>query len=311
MQAFMVMVLKQMGFDFKRGSLAQSVHPFTSGIYAPYDVRITVDRPSGKRISIREALGIFFSGVHEAGHALYDQGGRPVLGRLGLSGGPMELHESQSRLWENNVARGRAFWSHYFPLLQRRFPRQLKGVSLEDFYRAVNQVEPSPVRVEADEVTYNLHVLLRYGLEKKIFSASPEERKALLPTLPRVWNGMMQEYIGCTPKNDREGVLQDVHWSDGSFGYFPSYTLGNLAAAQIYDKARQEIPDLEGEIARGNLKPLRRWLRQKIHTVGQTETPGEVIKRVTGEPLSSRYFVDYLQGKYAQIYDLSQSDAPR
>ena len=303
-ESFTEGVLRQMGFSFQRGKLSHAVHPFTSGISAPYDVRITVDRPSGKKIAIREALEIFFSGIHEGGHALYDQGGRPALGQLGLTGGPLELHESQSRLWENNVARSRPFWQCFYPKLQRRFPGALKGVSLDDFYRAINQVEASPVRVQADEVTYNLHILLRYNLEKKIFSTPPAERRALLQTLPRLWNTMSKEYIGYTPRNDREGVLQDVHWTDGSFGYFPSYTLGNLAAAQIYDRAKQEIPGLEAKIARGDLKVLQQWLRRKIHSVGQLETPDQLLRRVTGEPLSAKHFVSYLTTKYSDIYGL-------
>jgi carboxypeptidase Taq len=305
-ETFTSSVLRDMGFSFERGKVSHSVHPFTTGISAPYDVRITVDRPTGKQISIREALEIFFSGVHEGGHALYDQGGTALLGRLGMTGGPMELHESQSRLWENNVARSRPFWQHYFPLLQKRFPAAFKNVSVDDFYRAVNHVEVSPIRVQADEVTYNLHVLLRYQLEKKIFATGGSERKALLGKLPAEWNRMMKEYVGCAPKNDREGVLQDVHWTDGSFGYFPSYTLGNLAAAQIYDRARQAIPDLEGQIARGNLKPLQQWLRKNIHSVGQTETPDQLLRRVTGEPLSAKHFVDYLSKKYDGIYGISR-----
>ncbi len=289
-------LLKKMGFDFKRGRMDVAIHPFTTSFGAPLDVRITT---RFKPDDLRESIG---STVHEGGHALYEQGVSPKLFRTGLAEGTsMGMHESQSRLWENQVAQSKPFWEHFLPQLKKRFPKQLDGVSVEQFYGVINDVKPSFIRTDADEVTYNLHIMLRYEIEKELIEGRIEVKD-----LPKIWNKKMEEYLGVTPDSDLNGVLQDVHWSSGSFGYFPTYALGNLYAAQIFNTAKKEMPELESQIETGKLLPLKQWLNKNIHDVGKMETAETIAKRVTGETLNPTYFMDYLWQKYGELYNLKR-----
>jgi carboxypeptidase Taq len=287
------LVLEDMGFDFARGRQDRSAHPFTTA-FSPDDVRLTT------RIRTKRFQSALFGTIHEGGHALYDQGICSDLDRTPLfDGASYAVHESQSRLWENVVARGRAFWSHYLSLLRDFFPRRLASVDLEVFYRAINRVEPSPIRVEADEVTYNLHIFLRFELEQDLLKG-----QLAVADLPEAWNAKAIAYLGITPPNDALGVLQDVHWSEGLFGYFPSYALGNLLAVQFYRRALEDIPDMPVRFARGKFQPLLSWLRENIHQHGKKFTPEELVKRVTGEEMQAEPFLAYLRGKYGEIYGL-------
>ena len=284
--------LHAMGYDFEAGRQDTSAHPFTTTI-GPNDVRITT------RFLEDELLSALFGSIHEGGHALYGQGLAPELRWTGLDESPsMGLHESQSRLWENLIGRSRPFWEFFYPQLQELFP-QFKEVPLEEFYRAVNLVEPSFIRVEADEVTYNFHIMLRFELEEGLLN-----RRIEVKDLPELWNAAMKEYLGIVPPDDAKGVLQDIHWSSGYFGYFPSYMLGNLYAAQIFAAAKRELPDLEERIAHGELLPLREWLKEKIHRHGRIYEPEELLEKVTGEGPSPKYFVDYITEKFSEVYRL-------
>jgi len=287
------MVLEDMGFDFEYGRQDRSAHPFTTA-FSPHDVRLTT------RVLPSRFQSALFGTIHEGGHALYNQGMRMEIGRTPLfDGASYGVHESQSRLWENIVARSRGFWSHYLPKLRECFPQQLAGVTLDVFYQAINAVEPSPIRVEADEVTYSLHIFARFELEQDLL-----EGRLAVADLPAAWNAKMKTYLGITPPNDAQGVLQDVHWSGGAFGYFPSYALGNLLAVQFYNQAIEEIPDLPDKIAQGEFTALRKWLRENIHTHGKKFTPNELTRRVTGEDMKAAPFITYLREKYSEIYEL-------
>lgn len=287
------LVLTAMGFDFDRGRLDLSAHPFTTSFH-PTDVRLTT------RVDERDLPSCLFSCIHEGGHGLYDQGldsryyGTPLGDSVSLG-----IHESQSRLWENCVGRSRPFWRFFYPMLQQTFPDQLKDVELDPFYAAINRVRPSFIRVEADEVTYNLHIMLRFEIERDLI-----EGKTQPEDLPAIWNQKMQEYLGLVPPTDAEGVLQDIHWSLGSFGYFPTYTLGTLYAVQFFEQAKLEISRLEDEIAQGQLLPLRRWLEQKIHRWGRMFTPDHLARRVTGSSISPEPFLSYVEQKYSELYQL-------
>jgi carboxypeptidase Taq len=287
------LVLVAMGYDFDRGRLDLSAHPFTTSFH-PTDVRVTT------RVLEQELQSCLFSCIHEGGHGLYDQGldprhyGTPLGDSVSLG-----IHESQSRLWENCVGRSRAFWRFFYPALQHTFAQQLTGVDIEQFYTAINQVKPSLIRVEADELTYNLHIMLRFEIEQGLIEGHTQAAD-----LPDLWNMKMKEYLGIVPGRDAEGVLQDVHWSLGAFGYFPTYTLGNLYAVQFFDQARMEMPHLEDEIAAGRLLVLRQWLAQKIHRWGRMFTPDHLVKRVTGKPLSPDPFLTYMEKKYGELYRL-------
>lgn len=290
---FGTMVLEDMGFDFQHGRQDRSAHPFTTG-FSPHDVRLTT------RISPERFQSGLFGTIHEGGHALYDQGMRIELDRSPLfDGASYGVHESQSRLWENVVGRSREFWRHYLPELRQVFPEQLEGVDLDTFYRAINKVEPSLIRVEADEVTYNLHIFLRFELEQDLL-----EGRLAVADLPEAWNAKMEAYLGVTPPDDARGVLQDVHWSEGLMGYFPTYALGNLLAVQFYEQALTEMPELPGQIAKGQFGALGEWLRDRIHAHGKKFTPVELTRRVTGGEMSAQPFLDYLWEKYGQIYGL-------
>lgn len=287
-------VAENIGFDFSRGRLDTTVHPFCTGI-APQDIRITT------RYDESFFPTAFFGILHEAGHGIYEQGLRTNW--YGLPPGEttsLGIHESQSRLWENQVGRSLPFWEYYFPLLQSYFPEALPGVSLNDFYTAINCVGPSPIRVEADEATYNLHILIRFELEQAMLDGDLN-----VGDLPQAWNNKYQEYLGICPQNAAEGVLQDIHWSGGAIGYFPTYALGNIYSAQFFAKANQELDGLSGNFSEGHFDPLRTWLEKNIHQAGQCYSASELVFHVTGEILSHRFLIDHLRNKLAPIYGLS------
>jgi carboxypeptidase Taq len=242
----------------------------------------------------------FFSMIHEGGHALYEQGIDPALDRTPLAdGASLGVHESQARFWENHVGRSRPFWRHYFPQLQDTFPDALGDADLDAFYRAINRVEPSLIRVEADEVTYNLHVMLRFELERGLIEGS-----VAVNDLPALWNEAMDDYLGVVPETDADGVLQDVHWSMGSFGYFPTYTLGTLTAAQLMGAIRDDLPDLDGRLADGDFDPLLDWLRTHVHRHGRKLTAPDLLEQVTGRELSADPWLRYAHDKFGPLYDL-------
>ncbi|WP_068775575.1 carboxypeptidase M32 [Paenibacillus sp. FJAT-26967] len=291
---FSLLILKELGYDFEAGRLDETVHPFATGLN-PGDVRITT------RYLPEDATSALFGTIHECGHALYEQNISPdLIGTNLCTGTSMGIHESQSRFWENMVGRSREFWSRYYGDLQRTFPGQLDDVPEDAFYRAVNHTEPSLVRIEADELTYNLHIMIRYEIEKGLFSG-----EFSVADLPQVWNAKYREYLGVEPDNDAEGVLQDVHWAGGSFGYFPSYALGNMYAAQFAHTLRQEIPQFDELLAKGDFAPIKEFLSEHIYKYGKSQTPNEIIRRVTGEDLNPQYLVDYLKDKYKPLYGLS------
>lgn len=292
-ERFGVTVSRQMGFDYDAGRLDVSPHPFCTHMGAQ-DVRLTTRY--APNLPTQSLFGI----IHEAGHGLYEQGQDPVFeGTPRGSSVSLGIHESQSRMWENMVGRSRAFWRFFFPRFVDTFSGPMQGVSEDEFYAAINRVEPSFIRVEADEVTYNLHILLRFEIERGLFTGD-----IAVDDLPSVWNAKMETYLGIVPPDDRQGVLQDIHWSHGGFGYFPTYTLGNLYAAQFYRAAEQDLPNLEDHIARGELLPLRDWLREHIHRPGMTYRAGELVQKVTGTPLSASYFLNYMQRKFNALYRL-------
>ncbi len=287
---FLREVTSKIGFDYTRGRIDVSLHPFCSGTGG--DVRMTT------RFNEDAPLDALFSSIHETGHGLYEQG-LPVehLGTaLGIHAG-MAMHESQSRLWENQVARSRGFWRFFEPRFRGVFPAQTAAIPSDELYLAINAVEPTLIRVEADEVTYNLHIVLRFELEKKLFSGELAVRD-----LPAAWRAASRDLLGLEAPNDREGVLQDVHWSDGSFGYFPSYCLGNMLGAQLWYRALELRPGLEDDFARGDFSWLLGWLRENVHAQGRRFSALELIQRVTGAELSPRHLVRYLRERYGTLY---------
>ncbi|WP_442593921.1 carboxypeptidase M32 [Neobacillus sp. D3-1R] len=286
-------VLPIIGFDMEAGRLDETVHPFAQSMNTG-DVRITTRYLEN---NVRSAL---FGTIHEAGHGMYEQNIDPEYeGTVLRNGTSFGIHESQSRFFENMVGRSKEFWNFFFPTLQSYFPEQLKDITVDEFYRAINTVKPSLIRVEADELTYNLHIMIRYEIEKGLISGELQVKD-----LPSIWNKKMEEYIGTVPNNDSEGVLQDVHWSFGGLGYFPSYTLGNLYAAQILNTIQQEIPHFYQTIENGQFEIVNEWLRTKIHQYGSFLSPNELIVKVTGEELNAKYLAEYLTAKYSQIYGL-------
>jgi carboxypeptidase Taq len=289
---FGVEVIKRMGYEMERGRQDKSHHPFTTE-FSINDVRITT------RVDPDYFSYMIFSTVHEAGHALYGQGHSPDLERTNLaSGASLALHESQSRMWENLVARSLPFWEYYYPRLQYYFP-QLNPVDLNTFYKGINRVAPSLIRTEADEATYNLHIMLRLELEIGII-----EGKINVKDLPQIWNAHMKEYLGVEPEDDARGVLQDVHWSMGAFGYFSTYALGNLISVQLWERINQDIPDLSQQIRTGRFDELLGWLRTNIHIHGRKFMPRELVKRVTGCGIDPAPYLRYLEDKFGKIYDL-------
>jgi carboxypeptidase Taq len=284
---------RAIGFSFEAGRLDETTHPFCSGI-GPGDCRLTTRyNPS----FFNEA---FFGTLHEAGHGLYEQGlPREAFGSPLGEAASLGVHESQSRLWENQVGRGRPFWDHFFPLAQEAFPAALKGATLDEFLFAVNDVRPSFIRVEADEATYNLHIILRFELEQALLTGD------LKPAdVPGAWNERFQRMLGLDVPDDRRGCLQDIHWSMGGLGYFPTYTLGNLLAAQFMAQARADLPGLDDDFRRGEFGRLLGWLRENIHRHGQRYRPSQLCERITGKPLSHRPLVAYLREKYGPMYGL-------
>ncbi|MBW6457556.1 MAG: carboxypeptidase M32 [FCB group bacterium] len=290
--AFGMKIAEAIGLDMKRARQDVSAHPFTIGMH-PDDVRITT------RLNEKALLSGLFSTIHEGGHAMYEQGlpkehfGTP-LGQAASFG----IHESQSRLWENMIGRSRDFWEYALPVLKTHFP-QLPKVGLEDWYRMINIVKPSLIRVEADEVTYSLHIMLRFDIESMMMNEGLK-----VADLPEIWNAKIKEYFGIEPKNDAEGVLQDVHWSFGGIGYFPSYAMGNLYGAQIMEKAEKDIPKLSEKVSRGEFAPLSKWLKENVHARGHLYDPEKLIEVISGSPLSADPFMNYLEKKYTEIYRL-------
>ncbi|MFL6562056.1 MAG: carboxypeptidase M32, partial [Bacillus sp. (in: firmicutes)] len=285
-------ILPIIGFDLEAGRLDVTVHPFAQPVNTG-DVRLTTRYLEG---NVRSAL---FGTIHEAGHGIYEQHVNPAFEETVLqNGASFGTHESQSRFLENMVGRSKEFWNYLYPKLQEYFPKQLEKFTAEEFYRAVNTVKPSFIRVEADELTYNLHIMLRYEIEKALIGGEIEAKD-----LPSVWNQKMQDYLGVTPSTDTEGVLQDVHWSFGGIGYFPSYSLGNLYAAQILVTIQKEIPDFYSHIENGRFDRIQEWLKEKIHQYGKLYTPNELIVKVTGEELNAEYLVKYLEKKYSDVYE--------
>jgi carboxypeptidase Taq len=290
---FAVDIVKTFGYDFNYGRLDRTVHPFAQGI-SKYDVRITT-RYSPTFISMA-----LFGTMHEAGHAMYEQGIADKYHRTPLGHAiSLGIHESQSRMWENLVGRSKPFWQWAYPTLQKTFPKQLKKVALEPFYEAINKVSPSFIRVEADEVTYNLHVMVRFELELALLEGSLK-----ITDLPEAWNAKYKEYLGITPKTNSEGCLQDVHWSFGLIGYFPTYTLGNIMSVQLFEAAKKAHPSIEKDMTNGKFDKLFGWLRENIHEHGSRYLPQELLKRATGSVLDSQPYVSYLNKKFAALYDL-------
>jgi carboxypeptidase Taq len=290
-KAFCRRVLRDVGFEVQRGRMDVSAHPFTTAL-GKDDVRITT------RYSRRNPTSALFGTIHEAGHALYELGfGEEYRGSSLADGTSLGIHESQSRLWENMIGRSRHFWSHYYPMLQNAFPERLTGVSVEEFYRAVNKVQPSLIRVEADEVTYGLHIVLRFNIELALINGDIR-----VADLSDAWREASKELLGIEPETDADGVLQDIHWSMGGIGYFPTYALGNLYAAQFHHALRAAVPDLDDQLSRGALQPVLDWLRSNIHYHGSALTAGELVRQVTGEDLNPHYFTAYLDEKYRDVY---------
>jgi carboxypeptidase Taq len=289
--AFATEVVGELGYDWSRGRQDRTVHPFSISLGFD-DVRITT------RVAPNYFPTCLFGSVHEAGHAMYEQGFDRSLARSPLAdGASLGVHESQSRLWENLVARSLPFWEHFYPRLRARFPGVLDDVGLEAFHRGINRVSPSSIRVEADEATYNLHIMLRLDLEIRMI-----EGTLAVKDLPAAWNAAMKEYLGVVPPDDAHGVLQDVHWSGGSIGYFPTYALGNLIAAQLWERIQADLPGLDEDFRHGRFGGLLAWLRAAVHRHGAKFAPQELVRRVTGSPIDPAPYLRYLEGKLAAVY---------
>ncbi|HWO76345.1 MAG TPA: carboxypeptidase M32 [Bacillus sp. (in: firmicutes)] len=293
-KSFSLEILKGLGYDLDAGRLDETVHPFATGINRG-DVRITTNY---NEKDFRTAV---FGTIHECGHALYEQNISAELDWTPLaSGTSMGIHESQSLFFENFIGRQFGFWKKNFALLQDYADGHLDHVSLADFYRAINESKPSLIRIEADELTYPLHIMVRYEIEKGLFSGDIQVKD-----LPEIWNTKYEEYLGVVPRHDGEGVLQDVHWSGGSFGYFPSYALGYMYAAQFKHAMLKDLPHFNELLEAGNILPIREWLTEKIHKHGKMKKPLEILLDVTSEELNAKYLVDYLRNKFSGVYQLS------
>ena len=287
---FCKFLAEYIGFDFKKGVLAESAHPFTTNLHNK-DVRITSHYYEN---NFESAM---FSTIHEGGHGIYEMQVADKLTSTIVGGGSsMGMHESQSRFYENVIGRSESFWKPIYKKMQELYPKQLSNVSIEQFIKGCNKPKASLIRTEADELTYPLHVLIRYEIEKMLFNDEIE-----VSNLPTVWNEKYKEYLGVTPKNDSEGVLQDIHWSGGSFGYFPSYALGSAVSAQIYFYLKK-VMDFEDTLEKGNLETIRRFLGEHIHQYGKTRTTNEVLKAMTGEEFNPEYYIEYLKQKYSKLY---------
>ena len=286
-------IITKFGYEWSRGRQDKAPHPFQT-TFSVDDTRIT------NRYEADNPLATLFSAMHESGHAMYEQGSNRAYERTPLAGGTsLAIHESQSRMWENLVGRSLPFWEHFFPALKKTFPSQLDGVSAKSFYKAINKVESSLIRVNADEATYNLHVMLRLELEIGMV-----EGKFAVKDLPEIWNAKMNDYLGIVPPNDAQGVLQDVHWSSGLMGYFSTYALGNLVSAQVWEKINQDIKDLDDQIRKGKFDSLLGWLREKIHVHGKKYDPQDLVQKITGSKIDAAAYVRYLTKKYSDIYGL-------
>ncbi len=286
-------VVRDMTFHLEAGRLDTSVHPFTEGIW-PTDVRLTTRYDEA---DITESIS---GAIHEAGHGLYEQGflpayyGTPMAEAVSLG-----IHESQSRYWENQIGKSRAFWSRYFPKLHKLFPEQLKDTSEDEFYSELNRVSPSFIRVGADEVTYNLHIILRFEIEREMFNHNLD-----VTSIPAMWNEKMKDLLGITPSGPEEGFMQDVHWSVGLMGYFPTYALGNLYAAQLSDKLSKDVNNLDSVVQDGEFHIIREWMRKNIHQYGRQYSPSQLIQNATGEAPNAAYFNTYIKEKYSALYRL-------
>ncbi len=288
---FGISLLEKMGYDLKAGRQDVSEHPFTTS-FNPLDVRVTT------RIDENDFGNMTWSCIHEGGHALYEQG-LPTE-QYGLPCGEatsLGIHESQSRLWENNVGRSLLFWQYHYPRLQQLFPENLGNIPLDAFYKAINKVQPSLIRTEADELTYHFHIMIRYEIEKGLIDGSIDVKD-----LKHTWNEYYRQYLHVTVPDDVHGVLQDIHWSHGSFGYFPTYSLGSFYAAQFFAAAQKQVPGLDAGIAAGNYEPLLTWLRTNIHPFGRLYTSSELCEKVTGKQLAFGEFLEYAKTKYGGIY---------
>lgn len=288
---FSLELLKFMDYDMEAGRQDLSTHPFTINFNAN-DVRVTT------RVNENDLAEVIWSTIHEGGHGLYEQG--LLSDHYGLPSGEyvsLGIHESQSRVWENNIGRAKHWWRFLYPKLQEVFPKQLKEVSLDNFYCAINKVQPSLIRTSADELTYHVHVMIRYEIEKALMEGLVEVEE-----LEELWNEKYTEYLGLTPTKPTEGILQDIHWSHGSLGYFPTYSIGSFYAAQLYAHAKKEIPDLEDKLSSGSISDFLRLMRKNIHQHGKLYTAEQLSNKLTGEPLNIKYFLDYVKKKYSDIY---------
>jgi carboxypeptidase Taq len=304
-RAFSLAAAQRFGYDTQRGRLDESAHPFEIS-FTRNDVRITT------RIQENYLPGALFGTLHETGHAMYEQGVNPELSRTVLTsdlvglyavgGASYGTHESQSRLWENRIGRSEAYWARHYAGLQQTFPEQLADVDEPTFHRAINRVSPSLIRVEADELTYDLHIMLRVDLEMRLMTGELN-----VNDLPAAWNARISDDLGLDVPDDAHGVLQDIHWSAGMFGSFPTYTIGNVMASQFYQAAGQAMPELEAQLERGEYAPLRQWLTEQIYQHGRTYTPHELLERVTGGGLNPAPYLEYLSGKYTALYGLKEN----
>lgn len=286
-------IATRFGYDWKRGRLDIAAHPFTTN-FSINDVRITT------RFEDDLPTNTLFSTMHETGHALYELGVKQAFERSPLAGAAsLAVHESQSRMWENLVGRSLPFWEYFYPEFQKRFPECVGDVDLETFYNGINKVEPSLIRVDADEATYNMHIMLRLELEIGMVEGALQVKD-----LPEIWNAKMEEYLGVVPPDDAKGVLQDVHWASGLLGYFSTYALGNLISAQLWERINADISDLDGQFHRGEFGALLAWLRENIHVHGRKYEPQELVQRLTGSKINADAYVRYLQHKFGQIYGL-------
>jgi carboxypeptidase Taq len=280
-------IARTIGFDFESGRLDVSHHPFTTHFHT-HDVRMTT------RYDEKDLLYAIGSTIHEAGHAMYEQGlPSEYFGTPRAEAASLAMHESQSRIWETQIGRSRAFWEYFLPILQKQFPQPYAHISLDEFLQHYNWVRPHLIRTESDEVTYNLHIILRFEIEKALIEGKIEARE-----LPEIWAEKMQKYLGLDVPSDAQGVLQDIHWSSGLFGYFPTYTLGNLYAAQLFAKMKDELPEIEDQMRNGEFCTILSWLRKKIHTYGRKHSAAEIMKKATGQEPSAQAFINYIKNKY-------------
>ncbi|WP_134669631.1 carboxypeptidase M32 [Halorussus marinus] len=286
-------VLDTLGYDWDHGRLDTAPHPFSTG--NQFDARVTT------RFNEEDPLGALMSTIHEFGHATYTLGlPREAYGTPLGESRDMTVHESQSRLWENHVGRSAAFWERFLPKVQDRFPDRLGDASVEDVYEAANEVyEDNLIRVEADELTYHMHIVVRFEIERDLVRGDLD-----VEDVPEVWNDKYEEYLGVRPDSDAEGCLQDIHWSHGDFGYFPTYSLGSVLAAQLYDSAADDIDGLDEKIAAGEFEPLHDWLTENVHRHGSRYTTDDLVRQATGEGYTADYFLDYVKSKYGALYEL-------